>query len=50
MIIKFSFILGILIGTLTIEYGGKALIKCEKTGYETELEFKHKVRTLFQDF
>ncbi|XP_066967247.1 oxysterol-binding protein-related protein 8 isoform X24 [Macrobrachium rosenbergii] len=31
---------GILMGTLTMELGGKVNIECEKTGYRTELEFK----------
>ncbi|XP_069937663.1 oxysterol-binding protein-related protein 8, partial [Cherax quadricarinatus] len=31
---------GILMGTLTMELGGKVTIDCEKTGYRTELEFK----------
>ncbi|XP_042209421.1 oxysterol-binding protein-related protein 8-like isoform X1 [Homarus americanus] len=31
---------GILMGTLTMELGGKVCIECEKTGYRTELEFK----------
>jgi oxysterol-binding protein-related protein 8 len=34
---------GILMGTLTMEYGGKVAIECEKTGYKTEIEFKLKV-------
>ncbi|XP_059488912.1 oxysterol-binding protein-related protein 8-like isoform X2 [Neocloeon triangulifer] len=33
---------GILMGTLTMEYGGKVAIECEKTGYKTEIEFKLK--------
>lgn len=33
---------GILMGTLTMELGGKVDIVCEKTGYRTELEFKLK--------
>uniref|UniRef100_A0AAR5NY51 Oxysterol-binding protein n=1 Tax=Dendroctonus ponderosae TaxID=77166 RepID=A0AAR5NY51_DENPD len=33
---------GILMGTLTMELGGKVTIDCEKTGYYTELEFKLK--------
>lgn len=33
---------GILLGTLSFELGGKVSIKCEKTGYFTELEFKLK--------
>lgn len=35
---------GILVGTLSMELGGKVSIECEKTGYKTELEFKLKVR------
>ncbi|XP_023324783.1 oxysterol-binding protein-related protein 8 [Eurytemora carolleeae] len=31
---------GILMGTMTMELGGKVTIECEKTGYSTELEFK----------
>ena len=31
---------GILMGTMTMELGGKVTIECEKTGYYTELEFK----------
>merc|ERR1712106_924409 len=31
---------GILMGTMTMELGGKVNISCEKTGYNTELEFK----------
>eukprot|EP00092_Neocalanus_flemingeri_P017375 GFUD01018792.1.p1 GENE.GFUD01018792.1~~GFUD01018792.1.p1 ORF type:complete len:875 (-),score=158.49 GFUD01018792.1:894-3350(-) len=31
---------GILMGTMTMELGGKVNINCEKTGYNTELEFK----------
>ncbi|XP_059080328.1 oxysterol-binding protein-related protein 8-like isoform X1 [Tigriopus californicus] len=33
---------GILMGTLTMELGGKVIIECAKTGYSTELEFKLK--------
>lgn len=33
---------GILMGTLTMELGGKVSISCEKTGYFTEIEFKLK--------
>ncbi|KAF5283392.1 hypothetical protein FQA39_LY04768 [Lamprigera yunnana] len=33
---------GILMGTLSMELGGKIYIDCEKTGYRTELEFKLK--------
>lgn len=35
---------GILMGTLTMELGGKVTIDCEKTGYYTEIEFKLKVK------
>ncbi|XP_018023985.2 oxysterol-binding protein-related protein 8-like [Hyalella azteca] len=31
---------GILMGTLSMELGGKVTIDCEKTGYSAELEFK----------
>lgn len=31
---------GILMGTLSMELGGKVTIECENTGYKTELEFK----------
>ncbi|XP_052868675.1 oxysterol-binding protein-related protein 8 isoform X1 [Anopheles cruzii] len=33
---------GILMGTLSMELGGKVTIECENTGYKTELEFKLK--------
>lgn len=33
---------GILIGTLTMELGGKVSISCEKTGYKAEIDFKLK--------
>ncbi|XP_063244066.1 oxysterol-binding protein-related protein 8 isoform X2 [Bacillus rossius redtenbacheri] len=33
---------GILMGTLTMELGGKVTIDCEKTGYKTEIDFKLK--------
>lgn len=33
---------GILMGTLSMELGGKVVIECENTGYRTELEFKLK--------
>ncbi len=34
---------GILLGTLTAELGGTVIIRCEKTGYSAEIEFKLKV-------
>ena len=33
---------GILYGKMTMEFGGKVKIHCEKTGYATEMEFKLK--------
>uniref|UniRef100_A0A1Q3F635 Putative oxysterol-binding protein-related protein 8 n=1 Tax=Culex tarsalis TaxID=7177 RepID=A0A1Q3F635_CULTA len=33
---------GILMGTLSMELGGKVSVDCENTGYKTELEFKLK--------
>lgn len=41
---------GILMGTLTMELGGKVAIECEKTGYRTEIEFKLKVCFGFTTF
>eukprot|EP00112_Aurelia_sp_Birch-Aquarium-sp1_P025049 Seg815.7 transcript_id=Seg815.7/GoldUCD/mRNA.D3Y31 product="Oxysterol-binding protein-related protein 8" protein_id=Seg815.7/GoldUCD/D3Y31 len=38
----YAHIKGILLGTLTAELGGKVIIKCEKTGYSAEIEFKLK--------
>ena len=35
---------GILMGTMTMELGGKVYIECGKTGYSAELEFKLRVR------
>lgn len=43
MTIPYAHCKGILMGTLTMELGGKVNITCEKTGYHTELEFKLKV-------
>jgi hypothetical protein len=42
----FFTLLGLLIGTLTMEYGGTVKIECEKTGYHTEIEFKLKVNNI----
>ncbi|XP_012539363.1 oxysterol-binding protein-related protein 8 isoform X3 [Monomorium pharaonis] len=42
MTIPYAHCKGILMGTLTMELGGKVNIICEKTGYHTELEFKLK--------
>ena len=40
---------GIILGTFTMELGGKVNIECEKTGYRAELEFKLKVNTSHKD-
>ncbi|KAL0276216.1 UNVERIFIED_CONTAM: hypothetical protein PYX00_003829 [Menopon gallinae] len=40
--IPYALCKGIVMGTLTMELGGKVAIECEKTGYKTELEFKLK--------
>lgn len=37
---------GILVGSLTMELGGKVTIECSRTGYKTDLEFKLKVSSL----
>ncbi|XP_043462692.1 oxysterol-binding protein-related protein 8 isoform X3 [Leptopilina heterotoma] len=42
MTIPYAHCKGILMGTLSMELGGKINIVCEKTGYHTELEFKLK--------
>lgn len=42
MTIPYAHCKGILMGTLSMELGGKVNIVCEKTGYHTELEFKLK--------
>ncbi|XP_058806824.1 oxysterol-binding protein-related protein 8 isoform X2 [Phymastichus coffea] len=42
MTIPYAHCKGILMGTLSMELGGKVNITCEKTGYHTELEFKLK--------
>ena len=38
----YAHVKGLLIGSLTVELGGVVNIKCEKTGYNAELEFKLK--------
>jgi len=40
MTLPYAHCKGILMGTLTMELGGKVIIDCGKTGYSTELEFK----------
>ncbi|KAG7196696.1 hypothetical protein KM043_016027 [Ampulex compressa] len=42
MTIPYAHCKGILMGTLSMELGGKININCEKTGYHTELDFKLK--------
>ncbi|XP_076654576.1 oxysterol-binding protein-related protein 8 isoform X2 [Halictus rubicundus] len=42
MTIPYAHCKGILMGTLSMELGGKVQINCEKTGYHTEIEFKLK--------
>ncbi|KAK0165320.1 hypothetical protein PV328_003842 [Microctonus aethiopoides] len=42
MTIPYAHCKGIVMGTLSMELGGKVNIICEKTGYHTELEFKLK--------
>ena len=37
---------GILMGTMTVELGGKVTIECTKTGYSTEIEFKLRVNMI----
>lgn len=41
---------GILVGTLSLELGGKVEIHCEKTGYTTDIEFKLKPFLGGQDY
>jgi hypothetical protein len=41
---------GILMGTMTVELGGKVTIECTKTGYSTEIEFKLRVNLEKQFF
>jgi hypothetical protein len=40
-----DYLIGILIGKLTMELGGKVTIVCEKTRYSADIEFKLKVRS-----
>ncbi|XP_014227907.1 oxysterol-binding protein-related protein 8 [Trichogramma pretiosum] len=42
MTIPYAHCKGIIVGTLSMELGGKVNINCEKTGYNCELEFKLK--------
>ena len=43
MTVPYAYCKGILMGTLSMELGGKVHINCEKTGYHAELDFKLKV-------
>ena len=45
--ISFYSFLGLLIGSITMELGGVVNIRCEKTGYNAEIEFKLKVLFVF---
>ena len=47
--VRLIFPLGILIGKLTMELGGKVTIVCEKTRYSADIEFKLKV-DIIDDF
>jgi hypothetical protein len=40
MTLPYAHCKGILMGTMTVELGGKVTIECAKTGYSTEIEFK----------
>ncbi|XP_076674874.1 oxysterol-binding protein-related protein 8 isoform X2 [Andrena cerasifolii] len=42
MTVPYAYCKGILMGTLSMELGGKVHINCEKTGYHAELDFKLK--------
>ena len=43
MTLPYAHCKGILMGTLTMELGGKVTIECSKTGYTTEMDFKLRV-------
>lgn len=43
MTLPYAHCKGIVVGTLTMEMGGKVTVDCEKTGYRAEIEFKLKV-------
>ena len=44
MTLPYAHCKGILMGTMTMELGGKVTIECSKTGYAADLEFKLRVR------
>ena len=44
MTLPYAHCKGILMGTMTMELGGKVSIECAKTGYAADLEFKLRVR------
>ena len=46
MTLPYAHCKGILMGTMTMELGGKVSIVCSKTGYTAELEFKLRVSSL----
>jgi hypothetical protein len=43
MTLPYAHCKGILMGTMTMELGGKVSIECAKTGYTTEMDFKLRV-------
>ena len=49
MTLPYAHCKGILMGTMTMELGGKVSIECAKTGYAADLEFKLRVRILSDD-
>ena len=49
MTLPYAHCKGILMGTMTMELGGKVSIECAKTGYAADLEFKLRVRILSND-
>ena len=49
MTLPYAHCKGILMGTMTMELGGKVSIECAKTGYAADLEFKLRVRIFSND-
>ena len=49
MTLPYAHCKGILMGTMTMELGGKVTIECAKTGYAADLEFKLRVRIFEND-
>ena len=48
MTLPYAHCKGILMGTMTMELGGKVSIECAKTGYAADLEFKLRVRIFLE--